>query len=922
MIRVDGLVQPTPARTADDDGALPLLRTKLHRPVTSPGVEARVRLLSRLNGHEHRALTLISAPAGYGKTTLASVWLNGIAGPTGWISLDERDDDLLIFTSYLVAAAHSAFPQAAFTTQTLLQAPVPPSASTIARYLANDLEQTGARFTLALDDAHLLRDPGIFDLLAELLRYPLPSLHLVLIGRRDPPLPVATLRGRGQVVEIRARDLQFTVPETASLLMRMLGRDVDAAMAARWTERTEGWVTALRLVALSLLQRHDADDLGPDAASSPRFVQEYLLADVLAHLPEATRGWLLRTAALDRFCAPLCDAVCAANSGHDTLNGRAFIRWLQVDNLFLVPLDDEGRWFRFHHLFRDLLRELLAEQVTKAERLALYRRASAWFAANGLPDEAVRYALDGNDPAFAVRLVEQGRYELMNAAQWTRLERWLKLLPADQVNASALLTNAQAFLAVHRGEESETLAAVQRSLALLAAAADCDDTRVARAELDALSYLPHFIAGRFDLAVDDARRSLRTLPANAYFVRSLAASIEASALHLGGKPQEALEVLNRALSVPMWPPVMRVRLLYYLCTEQYLSGNLRGVLAAAAECVAGAVELRQPELAAWGLYYLGAAHYARNDFDAAEPHLEALLENRALAGPVTLAFGVFALALIRQARGRQAEADELLESLAAYLRRIEHKLAASLSTTFATELALRAGQPAETLAAPPPGFAARLPRWYFYAPQLTEIKLLLADGGAANLATAQRVLTEFEDEVRRYGVTHTRIDVLALQALAFQAQGEQARALDCLDEAIRLAELGGFVRSFIDLGAPMAELLVCLQQHCHGRSPAAAAHLERVIDALPHQARAIAAPLPGLVNPAPARGHAGLLEPLTEREEQLLRLLASDLSPVEIADRLSLSPTTVRTHFRNIYAKLDAHSRYEAVMRAKELGLL
>lgn len=924
MIRVDGLVQPAPVGTANDDDALPLLRTKLHRPVTAPGVEARARLLARLGGHEHRALTLISAPAGYGKTTLASAWLSGLNGPTAWISLDERDDDLLTFASYVVAAARSACPHATFKTQTLLQAPVSPSASTIARYLLNDLEQTGARLTLALDDIHLLRDPAIFDLLAELLRYPLPSLHLVLIGRRDPPVPIATLRGRGQVVEIRARDLQFTEPETASLLTGMLGRTVDEAMAARWTERTEGWVTALRLVALSLLQRHDSDDLGRDASASPQFVQEYLLADVLAHLPEATRGWLLRTAALDRFCAPLLEAVCPCGKADcdDALNGRAFIRWLQTDNLFLVSLDDEGRWFRFHHLFRDLLRELSAEQVGKAERLALHLRASEWFAANGLLEEAIQYALDGNDSALAAQLVERGRYELMNNAQWMRLERWLKLLPSEVVNARPLLTNARAFLSVHRGEESETLAAVQRSTALLPLMAECDDTRTARAELDALSYLPHFIAGRFDMAVADARRSLRTLPADAHFVRSLATSIESSALHLGGKPQEALAVLNRALSDPAWPPPMRVRLLYYLCTEQYLSGNLRGVLAAAAECVAGAVDLQQPELAAWGLYYLGAAHYARNDFDAAEPHLEALLESKALAGPLTLAFGVFALALIRQARGRQDQADELLEALGAYLRRIEHRLTAALTTTFATELALRAGQPSEILAAPPPGFAMRLPRWYFYAPQLTEIKLLLADGGAANLAAAQQELTQFEDEVRRYGVTHTRIDVLALQALAFHGQGDQARALDCLDEAIRLAELGGFVRSFVDLGAPMAELLTCLQCHCDGRSPAAAAHLERVIDALPHAPRSVAAPLPIPVSSARPSAVATLVEPLTEREEQLLRLIASDLSPVEIADRLSLSPTTVRTHFRNIYAKLDAHSRYEAVMRAKELGLL
>ena len=903
-----------PVTTDADADVAPLSNTKLHRPRSAPGLEKRTRLLSRFKGHEYRALTLISAPAGYGKTTLASACLEALNTRTAWVSLDERDNDLLSFATYLLAAARHAFPDMPFQTQALLQAPVPPGPTAIARYLAHDLERTGERLTLALDDIHAVRDPAIFDLLGELLRHPLPWLHLLIVGRRDPPLPIAMLRARGQVVEIRAHELQFTPAETARLLGATLGRDIDDATAALWTERTEGWVTALRLAALALLQRNRGEDLSADVLASPQFVQEYLLADVVGRLSETTRTWLLRTSILDRFCAPLCEAVCQDETdATEEMSGKAFVRWLRDENLFLVSLDDHDRWFRFHHLFRQLLRDLLTDQLSPAEIRAVHRRASRWFAASSLPNEAIEQALAGGDPDSAAQVVEDGRYALMNAEKWGQLDRWLRLLPSETVASNVLLTNARGFLGIQRGEEMETKTALQQSAQLLAALPPGSEAaRIASAEMGALGYLPDFQAGRFANAVANARRALETLPENALHVRSLAKSIEASALHLGGSPAEALDTLNTALADPFWPQPMRARLLYYLCTEHYLSGNLRGVLTAAAECVAVATEMQHPELASWGLYYLGAAHYARNDFDAAEPHLVALLENKALASPVTLAFGVFALALIRLAQDQAGEADQLIRSLAAYLRKIQHRLASLLIDTFTTELALREGRPVGSVPVSANGLAARLPRWYFYAPHLTDIKLLLR-GDSENCGQAHRLLDDFEDEVRRFCVKHTLIDVLVLRALALSAEGREADALDRLSEAIGLAEPGGFVRSFVDHGAPMFDLLNGLQRRA-GQNNATSAHLERVLAAFA-PTRPAARVRRDLLTPY-------LIEPLTAREQQMLRLVATDLSPAEIAERLSLSPTTVRTHIRNIYGKLDAHSRFEAVTRARDLGLL
>jgi LuxR family maltose regulon positive regulatory protein len=280
---------------------------------------------------------------------------------------------------------------------------------------------------------------------------------------------------------------------------------------------------------------------------------------------------------------------------------------------------------------------------------------------------------------------------------------------------------------------------------------------------------------------------------------------------------------------------------------------------------------------------------------------------------MTLAFGVFALALIRLAQAQVDAATELIDSLAEYLKRIQHNLADALVDTFRTELALRHGNRVAVLRPMAHGLAAKLPRWYFYAPLLTEIKLLLDDGSAEKVVEAQRQIAELEDEVRRYGVTHTHIDALALQALAFRLQGDEPAALDRLAEALQLAEAGGFIRSFVDHGAPMAGLLDRLQRRNSGASTTSA-HLARVLAAF-DMARPPA-------SPAPAIPAAALIEPLTAREAQLFHLVATDLSPAEMARRLSLSETTVRTHIRNIYAKLDVHSRFEAIQRGRELGLL
>ena len=921
------------AQQIGEANPMPILLTKLHRPSCGAGLERRTTLLERLDRNIHRSLTLISAPAGYGKTTLASMWLQARGCASAWVSLDERDDDLLTVATYLVAAIEGAFPTLQLKTGALLQAPAAPSAATVARYLMNDLQQLTDRFILVLDDIHLVKERAIFDLFAELLRHPLPSTHLVLIGRRDPPLPIASLRARGQVTEIRARDLQFTSSETAHLLGQMLDRDIEDDIAAEWTEKTEGWVTALQLAALALHHRDQTDDLRIGISGSTLHLKEYLLADVLAHLPPAKKEWLLKVSLLDRFCASMCEALCRSprdgpqsDPAADTpdLTGQNFIRWLHDDNLFLVTLDDQGQWFRFHHLFRSLLQNLLREQLTPDEIGSVRLRASVWCAEHGLLDEAIEYALTSGDPEAAVQTVVRHRYDLMAAGQWRQLERWLQRLPADVVAQSLPLLSVQGYLAMQRTAPWEALAIYQQAAPLLTARfPESEDDQAAMVELAVLKGLQDLQEGHFALAAANTRKSLEQLPARALYIRAVATTHIGVAMQCAGEPEQCASTFREALSAPGWPAGVRAVLLNNFCIAQLMQADLNGILETASESLRFAEKSRLFELLSEARCHLGTAHYLRNEWEQAHPYLLALLKEPALVDSNYLSFGAFALSLIHQGQGRQAEADEVIAALSAYLTEMDTARAYFMITSFRVELALRRGaiEEARRLSAniKPEDSLDRL---YFYSLSLTQPKLRLAEGTPESLATARRKLDALNAMTSQMHFDSTRIDVLAVLALVHDALHEEAVALDSLGEALALAAPGGFVRNFVDLGAPMANLLARLRRRHEVAHSAILPYLARILSAFPAHAQTGYRPGSSSAATGALPRSPALVEPLTERESQVLDLLRTDLSPGEMAGQLRVSTVTVRTHIRSIYAKLDVHSRFEAVQAAKELGLL
>lgn len=458
---------PEPGNTvAQPSGLSPLLTIKLHRPrLTAPLVE-RPRLLVRLTAGLEQGLLLVSAPAGYGKSTVVNQWLDTVDLPWAWISLDEHDSDLATFLSYGLAALRSVYPEAGRAVETLLRAPALPAPPVLADALLSDLAALPGPLLLVLDDYHAIQSLDVHAVVRRVVQHLPAHVHLVLTTRADPPLPLERLRGQRQLCELRGADLRFTAEEAAQLLRLELGATPDKETTALLEKSTEGWAVGLHLAALSLCGQNDPAAFVPKIAQSGhQLMLDYLLAEVLQGLPDDRRAALLQTALLDRFCAPLIDAI----QGEDgaILPGADLVTELRRANLFLTPLDDQGTWFSYHQLFRQLLRNRLRQAFGQAEICAMHARASAWFAREGLVDEAIVHALQADDPLQAASLVECHIHEMLDREEWRQLERWIGLLPPEMRNRPRLLL-AQGWLSFIRYQFLAIVALLEAAEAALA----------------------------------------------------------------------------------------------------------------------------------------------------------------------------------------------------------------------------------------------------------------------------------------------------------------------------------------------------------------------------------------------------------------------------------------------------------------------
>jgi LuxR family maltose regulon positive regulatory protein len=934
-----------------------LLRTKLHTPRVRDDLVPRLRLLERLNrgldlGGFARPLTLVCAPAGFGKTTLLTQWIADAedSRPAAWLSLDENDNDLVLFLSYVIAAVETVHPEACPETSALLQAPQTPPQDYLTTILINEITELPEPMVLVLDDYHKIQDQAVHQLVWTVVGGRLATLHLVLAGRKEPPFALAQLRVGGQLTEIRAEDLRFSLDEAKAFLESALGKRLSDEAITLLEQRTEGWIAGLRLAGLSMRSEADAEAFVRRFKGTHRNLADYLVAEVLAHQPPAVQEFLLRTSILDRFCAPLCDAILgqgptlapAHSAGATKEDGplnmavgepssfvlrpssasQGILGAIEQANLFLVPLDDERVWYRYHHLFQDLLRNQLQAQVSAGEIAALQRRASAWCADQGLIPEALRCALAAGDVMEAAQLVEETWYEVLNREDWRTLERWLDMLP-DEISAQRpglLVARAWTSLFQFRLREIEPLlkeadAGLDRGEATLTEG----EERALRGAIDALrSYTWRLLHDDVQHSLACAERALGWVPASFAIARGIALDFQCLAYQAVGRQEEAVNLLTEALNALTLHGAARMQVFIALSLTHLLAGDLHQLDRITSRFLEQAIRESQPASTGWAHYLSGQVRYEWNDLEAADRHFSAVADRRHSASFITVLGSMLSLARVRLAQGRPEQAQETLATLREHSLKVTRTASYPETEAFQAWLALTQGDtvPAAQWTHSFDPNQAKEPFNVLHPPSLTCNRILIAHGTRAGLAEAVRHLQGQLAAAEERHNTRRVIQTLAHLALAYDAQGKGQDALQALEGAVALARPGGFIRTFVDVGPEMAHLLRQLAER--GVEPV---YVGRVLAAFPEIQGAPEA-ITTIRHDASAAMHAELVEPLTERELEVLQLLGHRLSDREIAQTLSISVLTAKTHARNIYQKLGVSGRKQAVAKARSLGVL
>jgi LuxR family maltose regulon positive regulatory protein len=909
----------------DGSTSVSLLKTKLHRPALYGDHIYRQRLLDQLDQRENRPLILISAPAGYGKTVLASCWLEASDSPSAWVSLDDTDNDLRLFLSYFLAAIQTIFPNFGRETQTLVNASTLAPVSILADSLISEIDRVEQSFILALDDFHVIKDKFVLDLFSELLRHPPQLLHLVLICRRDPYLPISALRARRFLTEIRTQDLRFSKTEIEELLGHMLGTEVDPSTAAALSEKTEGWVTGLLLAVFSLRQQGRLDPALLEPQVDAQYVMEYFFTEVFSHQPQEITLYLMSSAILNRFCAPLCEAVRLPDGDSPTskIGGWDFIAWLKEQNLFLIDLDNEKRWFRFHHLFQKLLHNQLKRHFSRDDINALHNRASKWFAENGLIEEALKHALAGGHPETAGQLICKHGFDLLNEMEWSRLQRWLGMLPDDMVERKPELLVLVSWLHVIFSRFTELRTCLHKAESLYTTPAFAKHVA---GHIDALNAFQSNVAADGEHSLMCARRALKELPRDHHWPRIHTLLLKASAHQMLGDIEKAHAAIETQLRhIRMSSGVSKSHFQANQCYIHWMQADLTGVLQAAEGALKTAKDFQEHQASYQALYFKGIAHFVRNELQVAEDMLVSVIKEPYAQHALNFAHSAFALALIHQALGRADEANEIGETVVSFGVHTSHPGVIKLARAFHAELALRQGRLAEASLWAEQFVAKPFTLMYrVYIPQLTLVKVMMAQDTGASREQAADLLKQLYDFVTSSHNRRFQIDVLALQSLLYDSQGEGTAALESLTHALQLAEPSGFIRPFVDLGSSMADLLKRLHWKRIARG-----YIEKILAAFEQEGdqavlpKADGRPTASARQPqSPSPLSPPLVEPLTNRELDVLELLAQRLSNKEIADKLFISAETVKGHLQNIYQKLEVKKRREAVEKAKRIGIL
>ncbi|MEM8804561.1 MAG: LuxR C-terminal-related transcriptional regulator [Cyanobacteria bacterium P01_G01_bin.38] len=920
----------------------PLLETKLYRPKWSADRVSRPRLINRIN--PQRKLTLVSAPAGFGKTTLLAEWVASLpTRPIAWFSLDPSDNDPTVFWTYLITVLQNIHPSIGARSLPLLQSPQPPPIESVLMTLLNELTAVEADVVLILDDYHVIETPALHDGMGFLLGHLPPQMHLIIASRADPPLAVARLRSHGELTELRATDLRFTPDEAAAFLNQVMGLEISAGEVAALEKRTEGWIAGLQLAALSMQGREDLPGFIAAFSGDDRYVVDYLLEEVLQRQPDRVRRFLLQTAVLDRLNGSLCNAVT------DQTGGQEMLETLERGNLFIIPLDNKRQWYRYHHLFADVLQaHALMEWPEHLPRL--HGRASAWYEQNDLFSEAIRHALSAQDFERAAGLIEQMWPTMRRRQQEPTVLGWIKAIPDAILRNRPVLSVAYALVLLNGGQLDAVEAHLQDAERWLGeggkiTASDKSPASSAteRIVVDEKQFraLPATIAntraywsqsiGDVASTVTYAQQALDLLPADEEYERGATAALLGLAYWSSGKLEAAYRSFAEGLDTfkQMGGTQTTVGGTWLLANMGIARGRFRQTIRLCEQALEIATQQSEALLSGAAELYLTLSElrYEQGDLEAAS---QLLLRGEELRQQISLPVSEYLWgvmwARLETAQGNlEAALHQLCEAERLYYNTPMpnvHPIAALKAQTW-----VKQGRLAEALSwVRDRDLSVDDELSYLHEYEhLILVRVLIAqysrDRIDSALDQAIGLLARLLETAEAAERTSRIIEILVVQALAYEAKGDLAgailqgrgSAIASLERALILAEPEGYVRIFAEHGEPMAHLL--REAVTRGITPT---YTHRLLTTLETwgQKHQEPPPLPHSPTPPP------LIEPLSQRELDVLRLLNTELSGPEIARELVVALSTVRTHTKRIYGKLNVTNRRAAVKRAAELNLI
>lgn len=901
-----------------------LVTTKVNIPLLRRELVARQRLYRLLDDGLRFNLILLSTPAGFGKTTLVAEWIRHRNLHAGWISLDERDNDLNRFLSYVVRSINSLLPENPEQQAEILRLLQAQTYEAVISVLINRLERervlnSGREMILVLDDYHLIDEQAVHESVAYLLDHIPVHFHLVISSRADPPLHLARLRARAQLMELRSADLRFTQQEVQVFLNHIMGFDLKPNELDALSERTEGWIAGLQMAAISIRGRDDPTDFIQAFTGSNRFILDYLLEEVLHRQPDTIQKFLVHTSILKRFCGPLCDYVLQDLFPEPLQKAQSVLEYLDKANLFVFSLDDRREWYRYHRLFADLLLKRFG--LTSPELVPeLNRRASEWSELNGEIEDAIDYALNANDYERAANLIDRVAEWFMNRGEFVTLRHWLQNLPDEMICRRPNLCVFYAWMLLMN---NSPLHQVEKWLELVPT---CKENQaILTAPLRAYIAI---LQGLFPQASDYARQALQGLPEGEGFLRSMVTIVSATCEMSEGDPQAGFQAFEQTArsSIQAGNILASVIALTSLGENHRKLGQLHQAETVFNEALERAVDSKGKRMPIAGRALCGLGDILRewNRLDEAEQYLEegiGLLEDW---GAMVNYSGYISLAMLKQEQGDISEAMEIIFKV----RQIAYQTLITKIDDWVVELMLARlwiasgdlnlaqlwAERRGLLQEPDPSslkdsevFAYAHLRKY---EMIALARLRLAQG---QYDQALQILTKLMPEAIKMSRLGLRIEILVLQARTLALLGKMSDALSVLEKALSLAEPSGYTRIFLDEGDSVYRMLSMVQ-----RRTLSSGYAARLLAAFEGQAVPVSDKVQkDVYRPVPVQ-----IDSLSAREMEVLNLLKSRLTVPEIADMLFVAESTMRSHIKSIYSKLDVHRRIEAIQKAEELGLL